>query len=256
MRSWCITKGEDMPDRHQYMLHTVTTHDLWWSTPKVLLELKDPKVFNANLARIILEEERKITKNENRTPVAGLESGMTTYWRQYNVLNWAYPECAELGRVLLIGVREFFALIGDPNDPDCTICGISAWANVLRHGESLHIHHHDQCFVNSHYIVRSGYGSQLLPNEPDCGHTVYYRPGFVDRSHGERQGETINPWDVGWRVSIPPVDGQMHFFPGYVRHEVRPYLGDEERISIAFEIYVKKQKPLIYFGGPQWFIPK
>jgi hypothetical protein len=116
----------------------------------------------------------------------------------------------------------------------------------LRHGESMHIHHHDQAFMNAHYIVCC---------EDGGGETVYYRPGFIERSHGERLGETVNPWDADWRVCVPPKAGRLMFFPSYLRHEVRPYLGQNERISVAFDFYLRQQEPLIHFGGERWFVP-
>ena len=232
----------------------VTSTALWWTTPVLMLDNLDSEDFNAGLRRIILAKEDELVRSGSGEPVAGLEDGLTTRWRDYNVLNWEYPECRILRRIVMNGARDFIALVGNPDDPGLAILGIASWGNVLRHGQSLHIHHHDQAFMNAHYIVDSGHGPQESQGG-DSGHTVYYRPGFIERSHGERRGETRNPWDEGWRVSTPARPGALTFFPSYVRHEVRPHLGPMERISIAFDFYVRKQDPLIHFSGPMWFIP-
>ena len=50
----------------------------------------------------------------------------------------------------------FQSLVGDPDDPELAILGIASRANVLRHGEPMHIHHHDQALINAHYIVSTG----------------------------------------------------------------------------------------------------
>lgn len=232
-----------------------TSSSAWWSTHTLQAELVNGDGFNAALAGIILNEEVRL-QSERGTPVAGLDHGLTTLWRQYNVLNWPYQECQTLADILLQAARAYFATFADPDSDDYSIVGIAAWANVLRSGQSMHIHHHDQAFVNAHYFVQVG-DDELDPAAPgDSGHTVYYRPGFIERSHGERSRDVINPWDADWRVSLAPRPGTLMFFPGYVRHEVRPYLGRRERISIAFDLYIQKQEPLIYFGGPQWFVPQ
>src|SRR5262249_40089245 len=147
------------------------------------------------------------------SPVAGMATGLTTQWRNYNLLNWPQSECMILREAVLTGLRAFISQFADPEDPAYRILGVAAWANVLRTGQSLHLHHHDQAFVNAHYLVASGHekdspmaAAEAARNE--SGYTVYYRPGFIERSHGERQGETINPWDADWRISAPPTPGR------------------------------------------------
>jgi hypothetical protein len=226
----------------------------WWPTPVLAVEHIDSDHFNRALAAIILDAERRFAAESRPTPVAGLDRGLTIHWKQYNVLKWPHTECERLKTIFLAAVRTYFSQFCDPDDPAYKILGIACWANVLRHGDGMHVHHHDQAFVNAHYFVQAG-DVTASPAHPDSGHTVYYRPGFFERSHGERLGGVINPWDEGWRLSVPPQQGHFMFFPGYVRHEVRPYLGEGERVSIAFDVYVAKQEPLIYFGGPEWLVP-
>jgi hypothetical protein len=227
---------------------------LWWPCPVLLIENKSTEELNKGLARVILEKERELIAKGMPMPIAGLDEGLTALWTEYNVLNWDVPECIELRRLVLNGLREYFKLLDDPDDPGMKICGISCWANVLRKGESLDIHHHDPGFCSAHYTVQTGSDEATPPESRDSGHTVYYRPGFFDRSHGV--GQATSYWDSDWKLSRPPTPGNMIFFPSYVRHEVRPNLGKLERISIAMDIYVKKQKALIHFGGPRWFVPK
>jgi uncharacterized protein (TIGR02466 family) len=238
------------------MIEQVFKPAVWWPTPILLVQNKNTDQLNAGLARIILEKEKEIVSKGMPTPIAGLEEGLTTHWQEFNVLNWETPECIELRRLVVNGVREFFKLIGgNPDDPDYAISGISCWANVLRFGESLDIHHHDPGFVSAHYTVQTGKDDEnIAPGSRDSGHTAYYRPGFLERSHGI--GQATSPWDLDWRISRRPVAGNLLFFPSYVRHEVRPNLEKKERISIAMDIYIKKQKALIHFGKPRWFVPE
>jgi uncharacterized protein (TIGR02466 family) len=225
----------------------------WWSTPIVVAEHRDARRLNEGLARIILQKEREITESGTATPVAGVESGLTAHWRRYNVLNWDFPECKALGELVMTASREFIRLVGDPDAPEYQILGISCWANVLRSGDALAIHHHDPGFISGHYIVRSG-RDEAGADSKESGHTVYYRPGFIERSQGDNAFG--GPWDEDWRSSVPPVEGRLTLFPSYVRHEVKAHRGQGERISIALDIYVRKQRDLrLYFGPPRWFVP-
>lgn len=223
----------------------------WWPTPILVVEHQNVEALNGRLAEIILRKEREIITNGTPTPVAGVEDGLTAYWLRYNLLNWDDPECEVFAGMVMAGASEYIAMAGGAGDPAYEVTGISCWANVLRHGESLDIHHHDPGFVSAHYTVRSG---NSAAKSRESGNTVYYRPGFIDRSQGD--AAFGGPWDADWRISVPPTEGRMTFFPSYVRHEVKTHLGEVERISIALDVYIKKQQDVpFYFAPPRWFVP-
>jgi hypothetical protein len=243
------------------MIERVFKRELLWPTPTLTVLHTGVDELNRGLARIVREKEAEILTKTKASPVAGTTKGLTSHWLEYNVLNWNYPEIETFRGMVAAGLREFFAMVGDPDDAGFKVCGISCWANILRTGDSLEVHHHDPSFVSAHYQVQTGY----TPDSPkatatsgrdDAGHTVYFRPGFLDRSHGGKQNGMSSPWDSDWRQSVEPVEGKLFFFPSYVRHEVRPYFGTHERISIAMDVFVKKQEALMYFGGPRWHVPK
>lgn len=211
---------------------------------------------NSALAQIVLEQERKILGRPNAREVGGIKEGLSAYWLTFNVLNWNYPAITEFREIVLSGLQQWLSLFGDPASPEFQVAGISCWANVLRCGEGIAIHHHDPAFVSAHYTVQAGFEDGPPAMMPDSGYTIYFRPGFLDRSHGGEAGIAPSPWDEDWRIETKPHEGRLHYFPSFVRHEVRPYLGETERISIAMDVFLKSQKLPIYFGGPRWFVPK
>jgi hypothetical protein len=219
------------------------------------MRIADAETFNARLAQIILEEERRILATAKPTPVAGIDDGLTAHWMNFNVLNWEYPEIRELRRIVLAGLQQYWPLLPHVGTTEMDIAGISCWANVLRYGERLTMHHHDPAFVSAHYTVQSGLDGAPAPSV-DCGATVYFRPGFAERSHGGDSSMAASLWDGDWRLETPPTPGKLMFFPSFVRHEVRPNLGPTERISIAMDVFLKRQNLAIYFAGTRWFVPK
>jgi hypothetical protein len=225
----------------------------WWPTTIIVGNHHDRADFNERLAAIIMRKEREIkAANDTPQPIAGVQDGLTAYWTKFNVLNWREPECGDLAAMMLEGINAFIRTVGDPDDPDYAISGISCWANVLRPGESLDIHHHDPGFASAHYIVQGGEsGSEKHGTE--SGHTVYFRPGFMERSHGDVMG---SPWDSDWRISVPAVTGTLTVFPSYVRHEVKTYMGGTERITVALDVYINKQNVPFRFAPPRWYVPR
>jgi hypothetical protein len=231
-----------------------------WPTPLVTVHVEDHERLNAGLARIVYAKEKEILAQSKPTAVAGVTQGLTASWLDYNVLKWDYPEIAELRELVLFGIAEFIRLAGgDPADPGYKIKGLSVWANIVRYRDALEVHHHDPAFCSIHYHVTSGHEADALTASPvgrqDSGHTVYFRPGFIERSHGGKQAGPTSPWDQDWRISVPATPGKLTVFPSYLRHEVRPHFGERDRISIAGDCYVAKQEALIYFGGKRWYVP-
>lgn len=246
------------------MIEKTITPGQLWPIPTLTVQLRGCEELNRGLARIIRDKEREIVALDRPTPVAGQTRGLGSHWLEYNVLNWNFPEVVEFRRHVLDGIRGFVRSIGaDPDDPAYAVMGISCWANILRFGDSLEVHHHDPGFVSCHYQVHTGYPEEAREKYPgsvgreDMGHTVYYRPGFLDRSHGGKQaGANVSPWDSEWKVNAEPIEGKLFFFPSFLRHEVRPYTGKTDRISIAMDVYIRKQESMMYFGGPRWYVPR
>jgi hypothetical protein len=235
---------------------TVVEAGQLWPIPTLSVALENCADFNARLAAIVLAEEKKILASSKPTAVAGIADGLTAHWLNFNVFHWDYPEIHTLRRIVLDGLRQWMRAAGLPDGPASTIAGISSWANVLRYGESLAMHHHDPAFVSAHYTVQSGFEDGGPTGSADSGATVYFRPGFADRSHGGDASMAASPWDDDWRIERAATPGRLFFFPSFVRHEVRPYLGRTERISIAMDVFLKRQKLPIFFGGARWFVPE
>ncbi len=231
------------------------TAQMIWPTPMLTVELADAARLNTGLAQAIVARERAVLAGK-ATPVAGLADGMTAHWMEYNVLNWEEPVCVEFRTIVLRALRDYFAMLGDPDDPKFAIAGISCWANILRFGQSLEIHHHDPGFLSGHYMVQSGEPEDSLSGGRS-GYTTYFRPGFIERTMGGEKAGPTSPWDAEWHFAEPPRPGRLFFFPSYVRHEVRPNLSKTPRISIAMDVYLREQQAskMLFFAPPRWFRP-
>jgi uncharacterized protein (TIGR02466 family) len=227
-----------------------------WPTPMLTVEVADAARLNAGLAQVVFAREKAILAGK-ATPVAGLNDGLTAHWMEYNVLNWEEPVCVEFRGIVLRALRDYFAMLGDPDDPKFAIAGISCWANILRFGQSLEIHHHDPGFVSGHYMVQAGEPEEVGASGGKSGYTTYFRPGFIERTMGGDKAGPTSPWDSEWQFSEAPRPGRLFFFPSYVRHEVRPNLSRTPRISIAMDIYLREQQAskILFFAPPRWFRP-
>lgn len=108
----------------------------------------------------------------------------------------------------------------------------SFWVNINPKFAYNALHDHPQSTLSGVYYVRS--------NE-DSGRLRFRDP---------RAGKRMNPWPVSpdakkdqrhWdRVNYKPLPGRLIMFPSWLEHDVEPNQSDEERISISFNMDVRK----------------
>jgi len=124
-----------------------------------------------------------------------------------------------------IAVAEFRDFIRKSHDVYCKALGITVtkemrnalkiqcWVNILPHGEAIKPHNHysgDNSWISGNY--------SLTANEDT--YTAYYAPSHEIRIHNQ--------------------PGMLIQFPSHVAHYTNTYLGDDKRITIAYDIFFDK----------------
>jgi len=107
---------------------------------------------------------------------------------------------------------------------------LEGWANILRHGQYNSTHNHPNCYWSGIYY--------LTDNEAIAEHPFSGKLELLD----PRPGASITYQDndlLYGRFLLSPRAGQMIIFPSWLMHSVHPYFGEQERISIAFNIRFK-----------------
>jgi uncharacterized protein (TIGR02466 family) len=106
-----------------------------------------------------------------------------------------------------------------------------AWANVCRKGDYIKQHIHPLSTWAGVYFVS---GEREVEGKPESGVLEFVDPrGAVDvlSAPGKPFGGTFR---------VKPEPGLLVVHPGWLAHFMNPYWGDEERISIAFNAFVKE----------------
>jgi uncharacterized protein (TIGR02466 family) len=111
----------------------------------------------------------------------------------------------------------------------------SMWANVNRSGDANDFHSHPGSYWSGVYYVddaRIGADTSL------GGELEFLDPRgtvpLMNAPHLRMSGGI----SAGALEAIAPKNGRMLIFPAWLLHRVRPYRGDGERISIAFNLAV------------------
>jgi uncharacterized protein (TIGR02466 family) len=109
------------------------------------------------------------------------------------------------------------------------------WANINRTGHGNEFHSHPGNFWGGVYYVDDGgigadpsLGGTLELMDPRAPGVAMYAPHLAFNVPGGLS--------VGGNEVVVPRPGLMVLFPAWILHQVRPYLGASERISVAFNL--------------------
>jgi uncharacterized protein (TIGR02466 family) len=112
---------------------------------------------------------------------------------------------------------------------------LNAWANVNRLGQGNEFHTHPGAYWSATYYVRDGgasenpeLGGEFEIQDPRGVAPAMLAPMLAFRTAG---GQSAGASEV-----IVPRAGNLVMFPSWLSHGVRPYHGDDVRISIALNL--------------------
>ncbi len=165
-----------------------------------------------NLSSRVLRNENKILEKYPPTDYfkhisdggTGLgKNSLTSRFYHFNVLSWFGTR--KLKKYIKEGYNKFNGVKNAPVYVQC-------WANVMRKGDTIKPHAHMDENINSLHAL--------------SGHLCVKVDGSTSTYYDGRPLQNVN--------------GQMVFFPSTMTHWTDTYMGDSERITIAFDIYSKE----------------
>lgn len=173
--------------------------------------------FNAKmlaLARQLREQDQKGVDNSN---VKG--------WQSPNNLQ-NLPAFDEMNlRILQVCQRIAESLYFKPNQ----VFYHQAWVNISPPGASNKIHYHPNCHFSGVYYISL--------KAPECG-SIFFRDPRVASRMMTYPIERVSDFTAE-EILMPPEEGRMYVFPGWMEHGVEENRSDEDRVGISFNVLVR-----------------
>lgn len=175
-------------------------------------------MFPTNIDTVFLS--KKVLKNEpvilkkysseygDGSTMLGPDS-LTSRFSKFNVLKWWGTR--KLKQKIRLGYERYTGIEGTPLYIQC-------WANVMRNGQKIEAHQHSQDIRDTEDFLCGN-----LPIQVDGTTSTYY----LDTNQRPQDTE-VKP--------ICNMNGQMTIFPGHLTHWTDKYVGNDERVTIAFDI--------------------
>jgi uncharacterized protein (TIGR02466 family) len=134
---------------------------------------------------------------------------------------------------------QLLALIGRLNGYDlATLHRLQifndCWFHVMRRGGFFGLHNHPNASWSGVYCVDPG---RPDPDKPDSARLTFVNPMLMGAMHVDAGNAKMKlPYSpqVG---SVSMEAGQLVMFPSWVLHDVKPFEGEGERITIAFNCW-------------------
>jgi uncharacterized protein (TIGR02466 family) len=196
-----------------------------FSTPVVLSDLPDAAALNADLRAAIVHRE---------TTHPGTQHSNLGGWQsEWDMDRWGGAAAIKL---LAIGRNTANRVTTDRlGNPVALTWKANMWANINRSGHGNEFHSHPGSFWSGVYYVDDGgiaadpsLGGELEFMDPRGPGPAMYAPHLAFAMPGGLS--------VGANETVPPRTGRLVMFPAWLLHQVRPYRGGAERISIAFNL--------------------
>jgi uncharacterized protein (TIGR02466 family) len=204
-----------------------------FATPLVIFDVPDAAALNREL-RAAIERREKDQASTRKTNIGGWQSSL-------DMDRWGgAPAIKLLSYARNVANRMTTDNEGKTgNGPYPGYFAVtwlgSMWANVNRSGHRNEFHSHPGAFWSGVYYVDDGgigadpsLGGELEFMDPRGPLPVMNAP-HLRMSGGLTAGAT---------EKVRPKAGRMVIFPAWLVHQVRPYHGTAERISIAFNLAV------------------
>ena len=195
-----------------------------FATPIVLIDLPDAAALSADLRRTILEREKSHPGTEH--------SNLGGWQSEWDMDRWGGAPAIKLLAVARNSANK--VTTNRQGQPVSIAWKANMWANINRTGHGNEFHSHPGSFWSAVYYVDDGgidadpsLGGELEFMDPRGPGPAMYAPNLAFGSAG---------LSVGANEVVRPRAGRMVMFPSWVLHQVRPYRGQAERISIALNL--------------------
>jgi uncharacterized protein (TIGR02466 family) len=183
---------------------------------------------NRELEALFLSRETA----DNQNPMPSHVPQAETFESRFNLFRWPEACVQELRRFMLDAVARMVIETTPLRAEDVSRLRFHnhTWFHISRYAGSFVAHNHPNASWSAVYCVRAG---EAVPEHPDSGIIR-----FLDTRQGADAYTDPANAPLHRAYALRPLElrldaGQMVIFPSYLFHEVAPFYGGDNRITVA-----------------------
>lgn len=206
-----------------------------FAVPHALARHPAPGPLNARLRELFLAREAEGERYAHPTPLVDREH---LFESRFDLFSWPDACVQELKKFCW---RELYQAIGAANGYDLETLkrlhiADSTWFHVTRRGGYFGLHLHPMATWSGVYCVSPGLPA---PGHPNSGALQFVNPHATSQMFVDTSVVNMKPPYAASPRQFHLEAGQLVLFPSWLLHEVLPYQGDGERITVAFNCWFK-----------------
>lgn len=192
----------------------------------------EPATLNRELRDLLLSREAEGVRNSNPS----LKQQPGVFESDFNLFSWPDPCIRRLREFCWAALGQTLQQLNGYSAEDMRRLQIFShtWYHVTRNGGFTILHTHPMASWSGVYCVDPG---ETPADRPESGVLRFHNPHhysnyFLDPGNVRLRA----PYHHGtWSVRFEA--GQLVLFPSWLQHEVLPFFGRDERITVAFNCW-------------------
>lgn len=207
-----------------------------FASPIVHRFLPDSAALDQRLKQLFLKLEQDTNLKRSSVPTQVVK--VAVYESSFDLFHRPEPEIQQLAHFCLQTLGYMIAQLNGYSDEEMAELRIyhHSWYHLTRNGGYTAQHNHPMASWSGVYCVDPG---DPLPDRPNNGALRFLEARstasmFLDPGNARMQ----TPFGFG-DIAFELKPGQLLLFPSYLLHEVAPYYGERERITVAFNAWVR-----------------
>ncbi len=194
----------------------------------------DAAALNLELKSLLLSREAEGARHANPTP--SLTQQREVFESDFELFAWPEPCIQRLKQFCWSALGKTVQELNQYGHESLRALQIYShtWFHITRHGGFTIAHTHPMASWSGVYCVSPG---QHVPDRPDSGALRFHNPHYYSNMFLDPGNVRLKaPYHHGtWNLLLEP--GQLVLFPSWLSHDVLPFYGDDERITIAFNCW-------------------
>jgi uncharacterized protein (TIGR02466 family) len=203
-----------------------------FAIPFGLANWAESQLINQELRRLFLEREAQGATYSNQNATMSIRPGL--FESRFDLFRWQDSCVRHLREFCWKSVFEFMGMVGahTPEQLSQLVGHADAWFHISRSGGHFGLHNHPMASWSGVYCVDPGDTSEAAGGLLSFPHPLGAAGMYVDAS--------TRKLDLPYNFSTREyrlAAGQLVLFPSWLPHQVTPYYGRNERITVAFNAW-------------------
>ena len=212
----------------------------FFATPFGFSRMPDADGLNRELRSLFLAREAEGGAQANPRPIT--QRNPTTFESHFNLFR---DPAAPLQRLKEFCFSEMLRVICELNGYDQAMRSQlliynDAWFHVSRRGGFFGLHNHPNASWSGVYCVDPGRSDA---ERKESGALCFVNPVLQASMHLDAGNARFSGAFAGGVRSLRMEAGQLVLFPSWVLHDVKPFEGEGERITVAFNCWFGLKDP-------------